>query len=240
MHTHPRKVVVVTGAVGNLGRAVARAFQRDGAHLVLLDRGAGRLEREFSDLAGGHDHLLVDGIELGGAQEESLRRVVQSARSRFGRLDVLVNTIGAWRGGSSVLEAPLADWEFLYAANLQATLVACRAVVPHLVELGGGSVVNVAARSGLVGTAGSAAYCAAKSSVLRLTEALSDEVRGTGVRVNAVLPSTIDTPQNRGAMGGAAAAGWVEPDAIADVILFLASPAARAVHGAAIPVYGAI
>lgn len=240
MHTHPRKVVVITGAVGNLGRAVARAFQRDGAHLVLLDRGTGRLEREFPDLAGGDDHLLIDGVELGRAHEDSLRRVVQSARSRFGRLDVLVNTIGAWRGGSSVLEAPLSDWEFLYTANLQSTLVACRAVVPHLVELGGGLVVNVAARSGLVGTAGSAAYCASKSAVLRLTEALSDEVRGTGVRVNAVLPSTIDTPQNRGAMPGVGAAGWVEPDAIADVILFLASPAARAVHGAAIPVYGAI
>jgi NAD(P)-dependent dehydrogenase (short-subunit alcohol dehydrogenase family) len=157
---------------------------------------------------------------------------------RFGRIDVLVNTVGAWRGGVSTHEAPLADWDFLFAANVRPTLLACRAVAPHFVARRGGRIINVAARSGLHGDAGSAAYSAAKSAVLRLTESLSAELKSSGVNVNAVLPSTIDTPQNRAAMPGADFSMWVQPDAIADVIVFLASDAARAIHGAAIPVYG--
>ena len=236
MHSLAQRVVVITGAVGNLGQATARAFQEAGAHTVLIDRAADRLHHDYSGLVMSPDHLLLGGVNL--ADEASVAAAIGSAAERFGRVDVLVNTVGAWRGGKPVHEAPLADWEFLHEANVRPTLLASRAVVPHFLAQRRGAIVNIAARSGLAGEAGSAAYCAAKSSVLRLTEALAAELKHAGVNVNAVLPSLIDTPQNRAAMPSADPSKWVQPDAIADVVLFLASDAARAIHGAAIPVYG--
>jgi NAD(P)-dependent dehydrogenase (short-subunit alcohol dehydrogenase family) len=236
MHSVPKPVVVITGAVGNLGRAIARGFQRGGAHTVLVDRAADRLHHEYADLVVSPDHLLLGGVNL--ADEPSVVAAIGSAVGRFGHVDVLVNTVGAWRGGPPTHEAPLADWEFLHEANVRPTLLASRAVAPHFLAQRSGAIVNIAARSGLAGEAGSAAYSAAKSAVLRLTESLAAELKHSGINVNAVLPSIIDTPQNRAAMPSADASKWVHPDAIADVVLFLASNAARAIHGAAIPVYG--
>lgn len=229
-------VVVITGAVGNLGTAVARAFQRAAAHTVLIDRAADRLQRQFPDLAASADHLLLHSVDL--ADEAHVARAMAAAQERFGRLDVLVNTVGAWRGGRPAHETPLADWDFLFGANLRPTLLACRAAASHFLAQRRGCIINIAARSALAATAGSAAYSAAKSAVLRLTEAMSAELKQEGINVNAILPATIDTPQNRAAMPAADPAQWVQPEAIADVVLFLASDAARAIHGAAIPVYG--
>ena len=231
-----QRVVVITDASGNLGAATARAFQRAGAHTVLVDRLADRLHRQYPDLVVSPDHLLLGGVDL--ADEASVASAIGSADERFGRIDVLVNTVGAWRGGTPVHAAPLADWDFLFAANLRPTLLASRAAVPHFLAQHSGRIVNIAARSGLAGDAGSAAYSAAKSAVLRLTEAMSAELKNSGINVNSVLPSTIDTPQNRAAIPAADFAKWVHPDALADVVLFLASDAARAIHGAAIPVSG--
>ena len=236
MHSLSQRVVVITGAVGNLGRATARAFQRAGARTVLIDRAADRLHHAYAELVVSPDHLLLGGVDI--ADESSVAAAIGSAVEHFGRVDVLVNTVGAWRGGQPVHEAPLADWEFLHAANVRPTLLACRAVVPHLLAQRSGRIVNIAARSGLAGDAGSAAYSAAKSAVLRLTESLAAELKNSGINVNAVLPSTIDTPQNRTANPTADHTRWVAPDAIADVVVFLASDAARAIHGAALPVYG--
>lgn len=236
MHSLAQRVVVVTGAVGNLGTAVARAFQHVRAHTVLIDRAADRLPQHFPELANSPDHLLLSGVDLG--DEASVAGAMVSAVERFGRLDVLVNTVGAWRGGRPTHETPLADWDFLFDANLRPTLLAGRAVVPHFLARHRGRIVNIAARPALAGAAGAAAYSAAKSAVLRLTEAMSAELKHEGINVNALLPATIDTPQNRAAMPDADHTQWVHPDAIADVVLFLASDAARAIHGAAIPVYG--
>jgi len=236
MYSFDQHVVVITGAVGHLGHATARAFQKAGARTVLVDRAADRLHQHFAELVVSPDHLLLGGVNL--ADEAAVAGAIGSAVDRFGRIDALVNTVGAWRGGAPTHEAPLGDWDVLFAANVRPTLLTCRAVVPHFLAQRSGRIINVAARGGLVGDAGSAAYSAAKSAVLRLTESLSVELKGAGVNVNAVLPSTIDTPQNRAAMPQADHAKWVHPDAIADVILFLASDAARAIHGAAIPVYG--
>jgi NAD(P)-dependent dehydrogenase (short-subunit alcohol dehydrogenase family) len=236
MHSLHQRVVIITGAVGNLGRATAHTFQRAGAHTVLVDRGVDRLPHAFADLVMSPEHLLLAGVNL--TDEAAVASAIDSAVERFGRIDVLVNTVGAWRGGAPTQEAPLADWDLLFAANLRPTLLASRAVARHFLAQRSGKIINVAARGGLTGEAGNAAYSAAKSAVLRLTESLSAELKTSGINVNAVLPSTIDTPQNRAAMPAADHAKWVQPDAIADVILFLASDAARAIHGAAIPVYG--
>ena len=230
------RVVIVTGAAGNLGRAVAWAFQAAGAKLVLVDRASDRLQRLFPELADSPDHFLATSVDL--TNPEAVETMAEEAVKRFGRVDVLVNTAGGWRGGTPVHQTDLTTWDFLLNLNARTVLIASRAVIPHMLEQGSGRIVNVAARAGLKGSAKNAAYGVSKSAVIRLTESMAAELKKQSINVNCVLPSTIDTPQNRKAMPKADHSRWVEPEAIADVILFLASDAARAVQGAAIPVYG--
>ena len=169
---------------------------------------------------------------------KAVQGTVAQALDLFGRVDVLVNTAGGWRGGAKVHETDLDTLAFLVSLNVRTMLVASKAVIPHMLERGRGRIVNVGARAGLKGTARSGVYAAAKSAVIRLTESMAAELGREGIGVNCVLPSTIDTPQNREAMPKADPSRWVEPEAIADVILFLSSDRARAVQGATIPVYG--
>ena len=228
------RIAIVTGAAGNLGRATAAAMRVAGARTVLVDASQDHLQQAYP----GQDQnrLLCGGVDL--TDEHSARTVVAAGRERFGRIDVLVNTVGGFRGGKSVQEEELATWDLMMAINLRTTLLACRAVLPELLGHGGGAIVNVAAGAALSSPAGLAAYSASKSAVIRLTEALAAKGKATGIRVNAVLPGTIDTPQNRAAMPKADTAKWVTPEAVADVIVFLASDASRAVTGVALPVFG--
>jgi NAD(P)-dependent dehydrogenase (short-subunit alcohol dehydrogenase family) len=227
------EAVIVTGAAGNLGRAVARAFAARGANLFLVDQRRDLLEQAFraedERQAFGATDLL---------DQSQTDRVAKQAIERFGRVDVLCNLTGGFRMGEAVHETSDATWSFLVDVNARTLLGAVRAVVPHMIEAGGGRIVNVGAYSAQRGVGEMGAYCAAKSAVIRLTEAMSAELRDKGVNVNCVLPSTLDTPENRTAMPGADPARWVPLDALADVIVFLASKAARAVHGAAVPVTG--
>lgn len=229
-------VSLITGATGNLGFATARALNAAGHRTVLVDRSPDRLHATFADLADSPDHLLVGGVDL--ADAAALDKLIETTLARFGRVDALVHTVGGWRGGRAVHETDLTDWDFLFNINLRTTLLCCRAVVPPMLKQQRGRIVTVASRDGLAGTAGYAAYSASKSAVLRLTESLADELKASNINVNCVLPSTLDTPQNRAAMPEADFSRWVEPAALADVILFLVSDAARAIHGAAIPVFG--
>lgn len=230
------KVVIVTGSVGNLGLATAQGLQEAQAKTVLLDRSEDRLRESYPALVESPNHFLAGGVDL--TNPESLARFVKLACDRFGRIDALVNTVGGWRGGKPVHEMDLADWDFLFGVNLRTTLLCCRAVIPQMLRLGGGKIVNVASRDALGGGAGYSAYSASKSAVLRLTEAMSAELKTSNINVNCVMPGTIDTPQNRKAMPNADFSKWVAPEAIAEVILFLISDAARAINGAAVPVYG--
>jgi NAD(P)-dependent dehydrogenase (short-subunit alcohol dehydrogenase family) len=229
-------VSIITGARGNLGFATARAFLAAGHRTVLVDRSPDRLHEAFKNLVGSPDHLLTGGVDL--ADAAALEKLVDTTLVRFGRVDALVHTVGGWRGGRPVHETDLTDWDFLFNVNLRTTLLCCRAVVPPMLKQQRGRIVTVASRDGLAGTAGYAAYSVSKSAVLRLTESLADELKASNINVNCVLPSTLDTPQNRAAMPEADFSRWVEPAAVADVILFLASDEARAIHGAAIPVFG--
>lgn len=230
------QVALVTGASGNLGGAVARRFSEAGARLVLVDRAKDRLPKLFPELAEGDRHHLAGGVDATDAV--AFAAAVAEARAKLGRVDVLVSTVGGFRGGPKVHEEELEAWDFLNRINLKTAVVACRAVVPVLLEQGHGRIVNTAAGAGQSAPAGLAAYSASKAGVLRLTEGLAQELKGAGITANAVLPGTIDTPQNREAMPNADFTTWVAPEAIADVILFLASDAARAVTGAALPVTG--
>jgi NAD(P)-dependent dehydrogenase (short-subunit alcohol dehydrogenase family) len=149
-----------------------------------------------------------------------------------------VNTAGGFRSGTPVHETPVEDLDFLINLNVRTAFISAQTVVPHMIEAGSGVIINIGARSGLKGAANSGAYSASKSALIRLSESLSQELKHHGINVNCILPGTIDTPQNRESMPSADYRTWVKQDAIAEVILFLASDAARAIHGASIPVYG--
>jgi NAD(P)-dependent dehydrogenase (short-subunit alcohol dehydrogenase family) len=163
---------------------------------------------------------------------------VEKALARFGRIDALCNLAGAFRMGSPVHETSAEDWQFLFDVNARTVLNTARAVVPHMLAAGGGKIVNVGAYAAQKGAERMGAYVASKSAVIRLTETMAAELRSRGINVNCVLPTIIDTPENRAAMPQADPRRWVAPQELAEVIVFLASDAARAIHGAALPVTG--
>jgi NAD(P)-dependent dehydrogenase (short-subunit alcohol dehydrogenase family) len=231
------QIVMITGAVGNLGAAAVRAFHACGARVVALDRGEDRLAPTFPELVASPEHFLMSGVDMGSTQ--SVANAVEKTIGRFGRLDVLVNTVGGFRGGLPMRDADPADWDAMFELNVKTTLNACRAAIPAMTRRRRGSIVNVASIAALRGEADLAAYCASKAAVVRLTESLSAELRSSGINVNCVLPGALDTPQNRKAAAPGAKDDWVRLDDVADVITFLASSAAKAVHGAAIPILGA-
>jgi NAD(P)-dependent dehydrogenase (short-subunit alcohol dehydrogenase family) len=225
--------VVITGAAGHLGRALARRFATRGAALVLIDVNLTRLREVHGNE---HDKLLLCAADL--RDPEQAVAAAQAAAARFGQIDVLANIAGGFRMGEAVHETSDETWDLLFDLNTRTLRNMCRAVVPMMLAADGGRIVNVGSNNALRGAALMGAYAASKASVIRLTEAMSAELRKRGIGVNCVLPSIIDTPDNRAAMPNADASGWVAPDALADVIIFLASDAARAVHGAALPVTG--
>jgi NAD(P)-dependent dehydrogenase (short-subunit alcohol dehydrogenase family) len=229
------KTAVIVGAAGNLGRAVAAAFERAGATLALVDRSLALLEAGYPQHLKSATALLRPADLLDSAAAAGMCREVHE---RFGRLDVLFNAVGGLAGGKPVHEEELASWDQLFGINLRAPLNSCRAAVPYMLRQGGGRIVNTAARPAFAGPAHYAAYAASKAALLRLTESLAAELAGAGVTANCIVPGTLDTPQNRAALPGADTSRWVPLDAVADVVLFLASDAARAVSGAAVPVPG--
>ena len=216
------RTVVITGASGNLGRAVASAFAGD--KLVLLDLKRGDLRDTDRQMFVETNLLDVESI--------------QTAVKKLGRVDVLCNIAGGFRMGSPVHETSDKDWNFLMDLNARTVLNMSRAVVPLMLKAGGGKIVNIGAFAAQKGVAQMGAYIASKSAVIRLTETMAAELREKNINVNCVLPTIIDTPENRAAMPDADPKRWVAPQALADVIVFLASDAARAIHGAAVPVTG--
>jgi NAD(P)-dependent dehydrogenase (short-subunit alcohol dehydrogenase family) len=217
---------MLTGAAGNLGRAVASAFAED--NLVLLDLKRGALQD-------GEKQIFI-ATDLLDAQ--SVQAAVDKAVQRFKRIDVLCNIAGGFRMGSPVHETSDKDWNFLFDVNARTVLHMSRAVVPVMLKAGGGKIVNIGAFAAQKGAAQMGAYVASKSAVIRLTETLAAELRERNINVNCVLPTIIDTPENRAAMPDADPRRWVAPKDLAQVILFLASDAARGIHGAALPVTG--
>ena len=225
------KVVLVTGAAGNLGRAVAQAFAEQGAALVLVDIDLKRLQQVHGNDG---DTQLLATADLRSAAPAA--DVVKAALSRFGRIDVLANIAGGFRMGEAVHESSDEIWQLMFDLNLRTLLNMSRAVVPAMLSAGSGRIVNIGANGALRGGALMGAYAATKSGVIRLTESMAAELGKQGINVNCVLPTIIDTPENRAAMPDADAAGWVAPAALAEVIRFLSGEGARAINGASIPV----
>ena len=218
------KTALVTGAAGALGGAVARKCAERGARIVSLDVAAG-----FA--AGPGERLEVDLTDAAA---------VEQAVASVGGFDIVCNIAGGFDMGPKVHEITDAHWDAMFAINVTTLRNMLRAALPHLLERGRGSIVNVGALGALQGLAAMGAYTAAKSVVMRLTEAAAEEARHQGVNVNAVLPSLIDTPRNRADLPKADHSAWVRPESIANLVCFLASDAAADIHGALIPVRGRV
>ncbi|MFN3558808.1 MAG: SDR family NAD(P)-dependent oxidoreductase [Brevundimonas sp.] len=222
------RVILVTGGHGALGSAVVQAALADGLKVAVVDHARGL--------------PVPDGVlELGGVDltdPASAQQAIDAAVAHFGRLDALLNIAGGFVWQTTDDAAPA--WEKMFALNLSTALNASRAALPHLKASPEGRIVNVGANAALKSAAGMGAYAASKAGVHRLTESLAEELKSTAVTVNAVLPSILDTEQNRKDMPDADPSQWVAPADLARVILFLASPEARAVTGALVPVTGKV
>lgn len=227
------KTVAITGAAGNLGRAVATRFAHEGASLVLFDTNAERATALADELPGAHLAMAVDLLDAA-----AVKAAVDTAAGRLGAIGVAVALAGGFAMGPSVHETEAAEWERMHRLNVGTLVPLLAAVTPAMIAAGSGRIVTVGAHAALRGVPGMAAYCASKSAVMRLTESASGELRGHGINVNAVLPTILDTPANRHAMPDADPSRWVALDDLAGVIAFLASDDARAVHGALLPVTG--
>lgn len=223
-----QRVIAVTGGHGVLGRAVVEAAVADGLQVAVIDHAAGPGVPEGVLELGGVD--LTDG--------QAARRAVDAAAERFGHLDALLNIAGGFVWQTTDDAEPA--WDRMHALNLKTALNASRAALPWLKRSEDGRIVNVGANAALKSAAGMGAYAASKAAVHRLTESLAEELKTTSVTVNAVLPSILDTPQNREAMPEADPSKWVRPADLARVMLFLASPDSRAITGALIPVVGRV
>jgi NAD(P)-dependent dehydrogenase (short-subunit alcohol dehydrogenase family) len=223
------KVLVVTGADGALGQAVAATLNAYGAKLALLSHsGAGK------QLPGAWHYVGVD-LTLEPSARSAMARVAQDA----GRLDGLINVAGGFRW-EKMSEGTIASWDAMYQLNLKTAVNACQAALPYLLRSASGRIVNVGAMGAQKASAGMGPYAASKAGVAQLTEALADELKDRGITVNAILPSTLDTPKNRADMPTADFTRWVSLSEAAEVIAFLVSDKASAVTGALIPVAGRV
>ncbi len=222
------RVIAITGGHGVLGRAVVEAALADGLKVAVIDHLSGQ--------------SAPDGVlELGGVDltdTAAATRAFDTVTAQFGRLDALLNIAGGFVWQTT--EDPEPAWARMFALNLTTALNASRAALPHLKASSEGRIVNVGANAALKSAAGMGAYAASKAGVHRLTESLAEELKDTSVTVNAVLPSILDTAQNRADMPDADPAKWVAPADLARVMLFLASPDSRAITGALIPVTGRV
>jgi NAD(P)-dependent dehydrogenase (short-subunit alcohol dehydrogenase family) len=230
------RVAIVTGASGNLGSAAAKMLYMLGAKLVLVDRHLEALHNIYDDFVDPNNVFFSAPTNV--LDENSVDDMINEALNRFERIDILLNIVGGYYAGTPVHETSLDTWDFMLNLNARSVVIASSAVIPTMLEQKSGKIINIASRAAIRGTANTAAYSASKSAVLRITESMSAELKVSGVNVNCVIPGTIDTPDNRLAMPKVDYNHWVSPDSIAGVIVFLASDAARDVHGAAIPIFG--
>jgi NAD(P)-dependent dehydrogenase (short-subunit alcohol dehydrogenase family) len=221
------KVIIVTGAAGNVGSALAAHLAGKGAVVAAVDNVKERLDSVVAALPGsGHMALSTFDLTDSAATVALVAQVIAAA----GRLDAVGATVGGF-AMAKLADAGLDQWDAMFNLNVKTTWNIYRAAVPAIRRAGGGALVGIGSAAGMRGSGEMAAYSATKSAVMRLTESLADELRADGIRVNAVLPTTIDTPQNRAAMPAADTARWVKPAQVAEVMGFLLSDAASAVSG---------
>jgi NAD(P)-dependent dehydrogenase (short-subunit alcohol dehydrogenase family) len=230
------KSVLVAGGTGGLGAAVSLAFLEEGARVTVTYR----KEEEYAALkdAAAIRAAALEGSRVDVTDERATAELVTGIVAGHGRLDALVNAVGSYLGGVTLWELETKVFDAMLSLNLRSGYALARAVLPAILKQGHGSIVNVAAKAAFDHGAGAAAYAASKAAAVAMMDSLAADVKGTGVRVNSILPSIIDTAVNRKAMPNADFTAWPKPEEIAQVILFLCSDHAAVVHGAAVPVYG--
>ena len=230
------KVVLIAGGTGGLGHAVSLAFLSEGAKVVVTYRN----QKEFDALrsAAGTNGSSLEGRRVDVTDEAAVRELIDAVFAKYGRLDGLVNTVGGYAGGVNPWGTDPKLFDQMLTLNMRSGYVLARATVPAMVKQGFGAIVNIASKAAVDHAAGAAAYAASKAGAVAMMDSLAAEVKGTGVRVNSILPSIIDTEINRKAIPKADFAQWPKPEDIARVILFLCSDEAKVIHGAALPVYG--
>src|SRR6266404_3829521 len=230
------KIVLVAGGTGELGRAVTSAFLEANARVIITYR----VRKEFDGLksAAGKNESNLEGHVVDVTDEAAVRQLVEKIVGKHRRLDAMVNTVGGYAGGTKLWELETKVFDQMLALNLRSGYALSRAAVRAMLKKGRGAIVNVASKAAIDHAAGAAAYVASKAAAVALLDSLAADLKDSGIRVNSILPSIIDTETNRKAMPAADFSTWPKPAAIARVILFLCSDDARVIHGAAIPVYG--
>ena len=235
------KLVLVAGGTGGLGRAVSLAFVEAGVHVIVTFQRPGDLD-ELKKAASVRlveaQGASLDGFAVDVTDEVAVAKLVDGIVERHGRLDSLVNAVGAYAGGIKFWEMETKVFEQQLALNLRSGFVLARAAARVMVKQGSGAIVNVASKAAFDHAAGAAAYAASKAAAVAMIDSLAADLKGTGVRANSILPSIIDTPANRKAMPKADFAKWPKPEEIARIILFLCSDEAKLIQGAAVPVFG--
>lgn len=234
--TSKAKVVLVAGGTGGLGRAVSLAFLEEGSRVVVTYRKQEELDT-LKNLAASNSSQF-EGYDVDVTDEAEVGRLVEGIVARYGRLDAMVNTVGGYAGGVKLWELDTKVFDQMLALNLRAGYALSRAAVRVMLKQGSGAIVNIAAKAAIDHAAGAAAYAASKAAAVAMIDSLAEDLKGTGIRVNSVLPSIIDTETNRKAMPKADFAKWPKPEDIARVIVFLCSDSAKVIHGAAVPVFG--
>jgi NAD(P)-dependent dehydrogenase (short-subunit alcohol dehydrogenase family) len=230
------KLIVVTGGTGGLGRAVSLAFLQEGARVAVTYRDPAEFDALKTAAGLNASALLGEAVDV--TDEAATRRFVDGILASGGQIDALVNAVGGYAGGIKLWELDPQTFEKMLALNLRSGYTLARVVIPSMLKQKQGAIVNVSSQAAVNHAAGASAYAASKAAALAMMDSLAEDVRGTGVRVNTILPSIIDTEPNRRAMPKANFTKWPKPEEIAHVILFLCSDDARVIHGAAIPVYG--
>ena len=230
------KVAVVAGGTGGLGKAVTLAFLNARAKVAVTyvkEEELAALHSSAGDTAASLTAYKVDVTD-----DSSVREAVTNIATAHGTIDVLVNTVGGYAGGLKLWETDPRVFSQMLDLNLRSGYLLARNIVPVMLKQKSGALVNIAAKAAFDHAAGASAYAASKAAAVAMMDCLAEDLKGTGVRVNSVLPSIIDTPANRRAMPNAEFSQWPKPEEIARVILFLCSDEAQLVHGASIPVYG--
>ena len=218
------KVIMITGATGGLGQTVISVFSKTGAKLIVVGR---QVPKELPEGMLGFSANVTD--------EADVKRLRTEVMQKTTRIDCLINLVGGFALGR-VIETEASVWSRMLSLNLMAAFLLSREMVPPMVEQGSGRIIHMAARAAVEPFPGAGAYIVSKSGLLALVKVLALELAGSGVTVNGVLPSTIDTPANRQSMPDADFGQWVKPESIAEVLLFLASDASNGVNGSLVPV----
>lgn len=231
------KIVLVTGGTGGLGREVTMAFLEAGATVIVTYRAA----EEFAAVVSAAQKISAvppTGVNVDVTDPAAVEKFIAGIVADHGRLDILVNAVGGYAGGTNLWEVDARTYDKMMQLNLNAGFVLAHVVVPQMIKQNRGRIVNIASKAAFDHAAGGALYAASKAAAVAMMDSLAADVKPYNINVNSVLPSIIDTAANRAAMPKADFSKWPKPEEIARVILFLCSEDARVIHGAAIPVFG--